>query len=48
VLREIEAMVRGYGYRLYAIRKHGRLVEHGELTASGPRNFLLLKSSGVA
>ncbi len=43
VLREIEEVVRGCGYRLYAVRKGGRLVEHHGITADGPRNFVLLK-----
>jgi len=43
VLRDVESTVRGFGYQLFTIRKGGRLVEHDELTAHSPRNFLLIK-----
>jgi FkbM family methyltransferase len=45
VLREIEGIVRAYGYRLHTMRKSGSLVEveRDALAPDGPRNFLLLK-----
>lgn len=45
VLKRLERLVRGFGFRLYSILKRGRLREAHAVTPSGPRNFLLAKRS---
>jgi FkbM family methyltransferase len=44
VLAAIESIVRGYGYRIFSIRKGRRVTEAPRLAPGGPRNYMLAKS----
>lgn len=48
VLRDLEETIRSHGFRMFAVRKGGRVRELARITPKGPRNAILAKEGSPA